>query len=111
MTNTRDGAASAEDLVAMLAATWTSLDGVLAGLNERQWKSPTQCPGSRRRVHRRIEIGGLHRTQRVEASSGDITPLGKYLGSGKTAPRIDFVFVPLADRVAGVGEVGGAVSR
>jgi uncharacterized protein (TIGR03083 family) len=45
MTNTRDGAATSEDLVAMLAATWTSLDGVLAGLNERQWKSPTQCPG------------------------------------------------------------------
>jgi len=45
MTNTRDGAASSDHLVTMLAATWASLDGVLSGLSEQQWKSPTQCPG------------------------------------------------------------------
>lgn len=45
MTNTRDGAASPADLVAMLVATWASLDTVLATLDERSWKTATQCPG------------------------------------------------------------------
>jgi uncharacterized protein (TIGR03083 family) len=45
MTNTRDGAASPVDLVTMLVATWASLDSMLATLDERSWKSPTQCPG------------------------------------------------------------------
>lgn len=45
MTNTRDGAASPVDLVTMLVATWASLDTVLETLDERSWKSPTQCPG------------------------------------------------------------------
>ncbi len=45
MTNTRDGAASPVDLVTMLGATWASLNTMLTALDERQWKSPTQCPG------------------------------------------------------------------
>jgi uncharacterized protein (TIGR03083 family) len=45
MTNSRDGDASPVDLVAMLTATWASLNTVLATLDERSWKSATQCPG------------------------------------------------------------------
>jgi uncharacterized protein (TIGR03083 family) len=45
MTNSRDGDASPVELVTMLTATWASLDTVLATLDERNWKSATQCPG------------------------------------------------------------------
>lgn len=36
---------SKESLVAELAETWDSIDGLLAGLSDEQWQLPTSCPG------------------------------------------------------------------